>query len=312
MSAPKSPKDHVLNPNFDYWVNPWIPHNRLTRLPKPITHFLGVRQQPHVEPPAIVQWALMVLSTVAGLCLVGAVFNLASGLDYLHPPVMIASLGASAVLDYNAIRSPLAQPRNAVIGHTLSAIVEVAISKLFQLAPEPFFDNYSWVAGAVACACASLVMSMTGTVHPPGGATAILACTSKDVVPSGWAFAMFVLVGSLLMLGVALLFNNTLRQYPVYWWTPEEVGRQLRRSRKGESTEAVEDENRIEKQSSRDSDATLRQELSNQIDFVDDSEELLMTPYKLRIPSHIELADDEVSLLNKLQQRLQARNEVGT
>ncbi|KAI7136027.1 hypothetical protein KC317_g17772, partial [Hortaea werneckii] len=212
----------------------------------------------------------------------------------------------------NAIRSPLAQPRNAVIGHTLSAIVGVAISKLFQLAPEPFFDNYSWVAGAVACACASLVMSMTGTVHPPGGATAILACTSKDVVPSGWAFAMFVLVGSLLMLGVALLFNNTLRQYPVYWWTPEEVGRQLRRSRKGESAEAVEDENRVEKQSSRDSDATLRQELSNQIDFVDDSEELLMTPYKLRIPSHIELADDEVSLLNKLQQRLQARNEVGT
>ncbi len=39
---------------------------------------------------------------------------------------MIGSFGASAVLLYGAVRSPLAQPRNLVGGHVLSAIVGVA------------------------------------------------------------------------------------------------------------------------------------------------------------------------------------------
>lgn len=86
------------------------------------------------------------------------------------------------------------------------------------------FDNIDWVAGAIACATANLVMSLTNTVHPPGGATAILACIQADVVAMGWMFVPVVMLASVLMCIVACLFNNTLRWYPTYWWTSAEVG----------------------------------------------------------------------------------------
>lgn len=254
MAKSRTLSDHFLNFNIDAYLNPIIPPNPLAHLPKPISHFLGQRSNPQPEPPLLTQWLLTFFSTVAGLCLAAGVYNHAPGLSNLQPPVMIASLGASAVLDYNAIRSPLAQPRNAIFGHTFSAVIGVAISKAFQSAPEPFFENYSWVAGALACALASWIMSVTKTVHPPGGATAILACTSREVVESGWGFVPLVMIGSLLMLAVALLFNNTLRQYPVFWWTPEEVGGKLWRRGRSEDDgqgEMGKDGSEIEKQVSR-------------------------------------------------------------
>jgi CBS-domain-containing membrane protein len=40
--------------------------------------------------------------------------------------LIIGSFGASAVLVYGAVRSPLAQPRNLVGGHVISALIGVA------------------------------------------------------------------------------------------------------------------------------------------------------------------------------------------
>lgn len=295
----------LLNFDIDRYLNPYIPHNRLDVLPRPIRHFLGRRSQPQKEPPAAVQWVSMFIATLGGLCLVGGLFSHASGIANLNPPVMIASLGASAVLDYNAIRSPLAQPRNAVLGHTLAAIVGVCISKLFQLSPA-FFHDYEWVAGAVACACASLVMSWTNTIHPPGGATAILACTEAQIVRLGWWFIALVLLSSTLMTTVAVLLNNILRQYPMYWWTPEDTGRKLRMSKEGR---AVED--KLERQvSETDSERTLRRELSNNVDYIDGLEEMHIMPYKVQLPSHISFSQEEVALLEKLQARLRMHAEV--
>lgn len=145
---------------------------------------------------------------------------------------MIASMGASAVLDFNTIKSPLAQPRNSIIGNTLAAVCGVAIAKLFQ--HNSGFENIEWVSGAVGCAVASWVMSVTNTIHPPGGATAVLASTQAQVISMGWKFVPIVMLDSTLMVTVALLFNNVLRQYPMYWWTPATVGRKLKRERREE------------------------------------------------------------------------------
>ena len=41
--------------------------------------------------------------------------------------LLLGSFGASAVLVYGAIRSPLAQPRNLIGGHVLSALIGVAV-----------------------------------------------------------------------------------------------------------------------------------------------------------------------------------------
>ena len=221
-----------LDFDIDRYLNPWIPHNRLDRLPKPISHFLGYRSKPSKEPASWIQWIWTFVATFLGILLVGAVYKYAPGITAHHPPVIVASLGASAILDYNAIRSPLAQPRNAVFGHALSAITGVAVSKLFQLNTN--FINIQWIAGAVACAVASLTMTLTNTIHPPGGATAVLAATNAQTIAMGWWFVPVLITGTLVQLGVALLVNNIMRQYPIYWWSSATVGKKARKPEVGE------------------------------------------------------------------------------
>lgn len=300
----------LLSFNIDKYLNPYIPHSPLHAVPQPLRHFLGYRNKPHVEPPALLQWPLLFIATLAGLCLVAGVFDYGPGIASLHPPVLIASLGASAILDYNVIRSPLAQPRNVIIGHTLSAIVGVGVSRLFQM-NSALFANYSWVAAAVGCACASVVMSATNTVHPPGGATAVLASTEAAIVAMGWMFVPLILLACVLMTTVACLFNNILRQYPVYWWTPEDVGGKLR-SRGKDVEEGKNDSNELEKQVSKpDSERTLQQEQKKGVDLVDCVHELHVFPYGIQLPSHINVTDEELCVLQRLQQKLRTHDEVG-
>ena len=300
----------LLNINIDTHLNPYIPHNQVRHLPRAVSHFLGYRSTPAKEPPTLIQWLLLVISTVAGICVVGAVYNYAPGITQWNPPTIVASLGASAVLDYNTIRSPLAQPRNNLVGHAIAAIVGVAISKAFQLAPN-FFMNFDWVAAAVACAAASVAMSITNTVHPPGGATAILACTDKQIVAMGWMFPPIMLLGSALMLGVALLFNNTLRQYPVFWWTPEDVGQKLPRRKRETSVEiGGKDLENVMGKAESESERTLAHELSNNVEYAEGIDEVTILPYMIRLPRHIELSNEEVELLQQLQDRVREHAEI--
>ena len=84
---------------------------------------------------------------------------------------MIASFGASAVLVYGAVRSPLAQPRNLVGGHVVSALVGVTIWKLCQHTP-----GWRKPGGRDLHRCHAL----DPTLHPPGGATALVAVIGSD------------------------------------------------------------------------------------------------------------------------------------
>jgi CBS-domain-containing membrane protein len=127
--------------------------------------------------------------------------------------LMIGSFGASAVLVYGAVRSPLAQPRNLVGGHVISAFVGVTAWTLLHPVP--------WLAAAVAVATAIAAMHLTRTLHPPGGATALIAVIgSQQIHDLGYLYVLVpVTVGSLLLLLVALLVNNVpeLRRYPETW-----------------------------------------------------------------------------------------------
>ena len=67
-------------------------------------------------------------------------------------------------------------------------------------------------------------MTLTKTIHPPAGATALLAATDPQVVRLGWYLLPVVLLCTALLLITALTFNNIQRQYPTFWWTPVEVG----------------------------------------------------------------------------------------
>lgn len=86
------------------------------------------------------------------------------------------------------------------------------------------FERIRWIAGAAGCGVASSLMTLTNTVHTPGGATALLAAVDPTVNALGWMFIPLVLLATVLMLSVALLVNNIQRRYPMYWWSPNEVG----------------------------------------------------------------------------------------
>ena len=127
--------------------------------------------------------------------------------------LLIGSLGASAVLVYGAVRSPLAQPRNLIGGHIVSAIVGVLAWKLLGGVP--------WLAAAAAVATAIALMHLTRTLHPPGGATALIAVIgSDDIHAAGFYYVLMpATFGPLVLLVVALLVNNLAanRRYPEIW-----------------------------------------------------------------------------------------------
>jgi CBS-domain-containing membrane protein len=127
--------------------------------------------------------------------------------------LVIGSFGASAVLVYGAVRSPLAQPRNLVGGHLVSALVGVTAWQLFQHTP--------WLAEATAVATAIAAMHLTRTLHPPGGATALIAVIGSDRVHElGYLYVLIpATLGPMVLLLVGLVVNNipASRRYPEVW-----------------------------------------------------------------------------------------------
>lgn len=123
---------------------------------------------------------------------------------------LIGSFGASCVLVYGVIQSPLAQPRNLIGGHLVSALVGVTVQKLLP--------DVVWLAAPLAVSLSIVFMQITKTLHPPGGATALIAVTgSVQIKALGYGYVLLpVLSGTTILLAVALVFNNMTknRQYP--------------------------------------------------------------------------------------------------
>lgn len=123
---------------------------------------------------------------------------------------LIGSFGASSVLVYGAIQSPLAQPRNLIGGHLISAIIGVCIYK--------FLPDVIWLTAPLAVALSIVLMQITKTLHPPGGATALIAVIGSEKIKAlGFMYVISpVLSGALILFVVALIFNNITegRRYP--------------------------------------------------------------------------------------------------
>ncbi len=127
--------------------------------------------------------------------------------DYLF---LIGSFGASSVLVYGVIQSPLAQPRNLIGGHLISALIGVSVHQLLP--------DVVWLAAPLAVSLSIVLMQVTKTLHPPGGATALIAVIGSEKVKAlGYLYVLSpVLSGALILLVTALIFNNVTpnRHYP--------------------------------------------------------------------------------------------------
>jgi hypothetical protein len=81
-------------------------------------------------------------------------------------------------------------------------------------------------------------MTITKTIHPPSGATAMIAATQADITALGWYYIPVVMLSATLALGVGLITNNIQRRYPVFWLTPDKIP--SRRKDKVEASPAAE------------------------------------------------------------------------
>ncbi len=147
------------------------------------------------------------VGSFTGIALIG--FLNSHLLDASDSLFLVGSFGATSVLIYGVINSPLAQPRNLIGGHVLSAVIGVTVSMLIREV---------WLAAAVAVSLSIVIMQITKTLHPPGGATALIAIIGSDKIKSlGYFYVLSpILSGVMILLVVALIFNNMTpnRSYP--------------------------------------------------------------------------------------------------
>lgn len=205
----------------DDWLNRYLWPSQVHRFPAPLRRLLG--GGPTIPRPDHWVWTEALVASFCGIALIEAVFKSHTAFSAHSPPLILASYGATAILCFNALSLPLAQPRNVLMGHFVSALIGLCIQKLFSLSAAGQ-ANY-WAAGALSVGLLLVAMLILNCVHPPGGALALLPSVDDSVRDLSWWYLPIQLVSSVLTVAVACLFGNIVRSYPVYWWSAGAMGR---------------------------------------------------------------------------------------
>lgn len=146
----------------------------------------------------------IVLAGLGGFIAIAVIAGIA---DNLQAALVLGSFGASCVLVFGFPDAPFSQPRNVVAGHFLSS----AVGLIFLTLCGP-----TWWSVALAVGTAIALMMATRTVHPPAGSNPVIVFLTQPA----WDFLLFpTLTGALLLVAVAVIYNNLSRQanYPKYW-----------------------------------------------------------------------------------------------
>jgi CBS domain-containing membrane protein len=147
------------------------------------------------------------LGALIGIALTGLTCGLIAG-QGPGLPLIVAPMGASAVLLFAVPASPLAQPWSIIGGNTISALVGFIVAQ---------FIHDPVLAIAVGVSLAIGAMSFTRCLHPPGGAAALTAVLGGPMVAKWGMFFAFmpVAVNSCILVGLGVLFHKlSRRSYP--------------------------------------------------------------------------------------------------
>jgi CBS domain-containing membrane protein len=162
---------------------------------------------PGLAPVSLGERLRASIGALIGILVTGAVAGLALG-GSSDVPLLIAPMGASAVLLFAVPTSPLAQPWSIIGGNTMAALIGVSCA---HYVGDPV------LAAALAVGLAIAAMMALQCLHPPSGAVALTAVLGGPAIQGGgFGFVIWpVMINSLLLLLAALLFNNlTGRRYP--------------------------------------------------------------------------------------------------
>lgn len=125
-------------------------------------------------------------------------------------PLVVMSMGASAVLLFATPTSPLAQPVPVLAAHALGAAVGVASAQ--------WIDNTAIAVGVAVGVTAGAIIRL-GITHPPSGGTALSAVVGGEAVTKlGWEFIWRpVLLNAIVLIVLAVVVNAPFawRRYPV-------------------------------------------------------------------------------------------------
>ncbi len=167
-------------------------------------NYLNKLKGDNAKLPPLAKLDVIIWSGIGGILGIGMIGYLTHISNII---IIMAPFGATCVLAFAIPESPLAQPRNIIGGHLISTFIGLVCLYLL---------GNSWWSVAIAVGLSISLMLLTRTTHPPAGADPIVVILTTQ----GWAFLLTpVLVGSILLVVIAVLFNNLIkdRQYPKYW-----------------------------------------------------------------------------------------------
>jgi CBS-domain-containing membrane protein len=120
--------------------------------------------------------------------------------EILNAALLMAPFGATTVLVFGVPDSPLAQPKNVIFGHLLTAFIGVVFVQFVGVTP---------LSLAMATGLAVSMMLLTKTTHPPAGANPLLIMLTGQ----SWGFLFTpVLIGAVVIVLVGKSMNTLRRQ----------------------------------------------------------------------------------------------------
>lgn len=110
--------------------------------------------------------------------------------------LIMAPFGATTVLVFGIPNSPLAQPKNVIFGHLLTAFIGVLFVQFLEV---------NAITLAIATGLGVSAMLLTKTTHPPAGANPILIMLTAQ----SWSFLVTpVLIGAVVIVLVGKGFQQ--------------------------------------------------------------------------------------------------------
>lgn len=163
--------------------------NRLHLLDKLIPEPAPVRMREKIRAGLSAGLAILCTGWIAGRFLEG---------QGLH--TLLASMGASSVILFAVPHSPMARSWAVAGGHLLSALIGIVCARLV---------HDVWAAGGLAVGLSVFLMYVTRCLHPPGGATALVAALGGESVHAmGFQFLLTpVALNVLTLVSMASLFR---------------------------------------------------------------------------------------------------------
>ncbi|MBU3020692.1 HPP family protein [Aestuariibacter sp. A3R04] len=169
---------------------------------KTVTGFLGIQSE-------VVSSEKLVATLGGMLAIFFCFYTTAYFTGTTGSMAILPSMGASTVLLFAVPHGQLSTPWAFMAGNLLSAFIGVSCAM--------FIDPIA-LAAPIAVALSILVMHITRSLHPPGGATALAAVIGgPNIYELGYWYVLTpTFINCCILLSVALVFNNLFRwrRYP--------------------------------------------------------------------------------------------------